>query len=205
MRALVGFECSGVIRRSFRELGYNAWSCDLKKADDDSGYHYNFDIFHAIKMQKWDLIILHPPCTALAVSGNAQYAKGKPKHQHRLEAISYIKSLWYVATLNCRYVCLENPQGVIHTNTALPKPQYIQPYQFGDDASKKTGLTLYGLPQLRPTLRIKGRIVNGVERWSNQTDSGQNRLGPSPERAALRSKTYPGIAKAMADQWGRLP
>ena len=90
--------------------------------------------------------------------------------------------------------------------SCLPKPQYIQPYDFGDDASKKTGLFLHGLEKLKPTNRIKGRMVmwNGkmVERWSNQTDSGQNKLGPSRDRWKIRSKTYSGIADAMAEQWG---
>lgn len=85
----------------------------------------------------------------------------------------------------------------------MPKPQYVQPYDFGEDASKKTGLWLRGLSPLVPTERVAGRIVNGKERWANQTDSGQNNLGPSDDRWKLRSYTYQGIADAMADQWGK--
>jgi hypothetical protein len=103
-------------------------------------------------------------------------------------------------------IAIENPVGRIGT-AIRPADQYIQPYDFGDDASKRTGLWLCNLPPLRSTARVAGRLVtssNGrlVERWANQTDSGQNRQPPSPERWRLRSQTYPGIAAAMADQWG---
>lgn len=207
MNVLIGFERSGVIRRAFRARGFNAWSCDLKPAADGSRHHYGFDIFQALKSQQWDLIILHPPCTALSVSGNHKYAKGKPGYQQRLDAIHYVSHLWSYSETLCKHLCLENPQGVLHTHLShLPKPQYIQPYQFGEDASKKTGLTLRGLPPLVPTKRVHGRVViysgKKFERWANQTDSGQNRLGPSDARSDIRAETYPGVAKAMAAQWG---
>lgn len=202
MKVLVGFEESGVIRGEFLNKGHKAWSCDLQPARDMSKHHLQMDIYKALHYQEWDLIILHPECTALTVAGNHVYAKGKSKHHERLEAIKYTEKLWYDTIDLCDKVCLENPQGVLHTNTDLPKPQYIQPYEFGEDASKKTGLTLHGLPRLKPTRRITGRFVDGVERWSNQTDSGQNRLGPSGTRSRDRAQTYLGIALAMADQWG---
>ena len=204
MNILIGFERSGIVREALRKLGHNVWSCDLEPSRDNSEFHLQCDIYKALDSRKWDLIILHPECTALTVAGNHVYAKGKSKHQERLDAIEYTHNLWLYATLICDKVCLENPQGVLHTNTNLPKPQYIQPYDFGENASKKTGLTLHGLPKLKPTLRIKGRSVNGVERFNNQTDSGQNKLGPSPTRSEERAKTYQGIANAMADQWGNL-
>ena len=204
MNVLIGFEESGTIREAFRKRGHNAWSCDLQPARDESAFHLQCDIYEAFKFMNWGMIILHPECTALTVAGNHVYAKGKPKYHERLAAISYTRNLWYTALLYADKVCLENPQGVLHTNTDLPKPQYIQPYDFGDDASKKTGLTLHNLPKLIPTKRISGRMVNGVERWSNQTDSGQNKLGPSDTRTRDRSKTYQGIADAMASQWGDL-
>lgn len=211
MNVLIGFEESGTVREAFRKLGHNAWSCDLESARDGSKHHIQMDIYFAIKhpehycnANKWDLIVLHPACTALTVAGNHVYAKGKPKHNERLEAIKYTYELWCFAVSKCKKVCLENPQGVLHTNTDLPKPQYIQPNEFGEDASKKTGLTLHGLPRLKidPAKRFDGRMVGGVERWGNQTDSGQNKLGPSPTRARDRSKTYQGIADAFAEQWG---
>ncbi|MCK4758408.1 MAG: hypothetical protein KAT69_00090 [Candidatus Aminicenantes bacterium] len=218
MNILIGFEESGTIREAFRKRGHNAWSCDLQPARDGSKFHIQGDIYDAIDnpekycgAKKWDLIILHPECTAMTVAGNHVYAKGKPKHYKRLEAIEFTEKLWNHAVEKCEKVVLENPQGVLHTNTDLPKPQYIQPYEFGEDASKKTGLTLHNLPRLKSTQRIEGRIVEWpkgsgkmVERWSNQTDSGQNILGPSPTRARDRSKTYDGIGDAMADQWGEI-
>lgn len=97
-------------------------------------------------------------------------------------------------------IAIENPVGVISTRIR-PPDQYIQPWQYGDDASKKTALFLKGFPKLIPTNIIAPRIVNGKKRWGNQTDSGQNKLGPSEQRASLRSKTYPGIAAAIVDQW----
>jgi hypothetical protein len=113
-----------------------------------------------------------------------------------------------ILNANCPRIAVENPSGVIGT-AIRPASQFIHPYQFGDDASKKTGLWLKGLPLLEPTERIAGRIVfdpklgREVERWGNQTDGGQNKLGPSADRWAERSLTYPGIADAFADQWGK--
>jgi len=204
MRVLIGFEESGTIREAFRALGHEAWSCDLQDSRDNSKFHLKMDIYIALSLDCWDLIILHPMCTALTVAGNHVYAKGKEKHHERIAAIEYTYNLWHEALKYSDKVCLENPQGVLHTNTDLPKPQYIQPYEFGEDASKKTGLTLHGLPKLISTKRIQGRLVDGVERWDNQTDSGQNKLAPSPTRSRERGKTYQGIADAMADQWGDL-
>lgn len=226
MNVLIGFEESGTVREAFRKRGHNAWSCDLEPARDWSIYHLQCDIWEAFMinhpdipsnfekrkrdMGPWDLIIMHPECTALTVAGNHVYALGKPKHVERLKALAVTGCYWRFATEICDKVVMENPQGVLHTNLPwLPKPQYIQPYQFGEDASKKTGLTLHNLPTLKTTKRVSGRIVEWprgsgkmVERWSNQTDSGQNVLGPSPTRARDRSKTYQGIADAMAKQWG---
>ena len=102
-------------------------------------------------------------------------------------------------------IALENPKGVLSTFSSLMKcSQVIQPYEYGDDASKETWLWLKNLPNLKPTRYVEPRIVDGKPRWANQTDSGQNRLGPSADRWKIRSETYPGIARAMADQWGGL-
>jgi len=211
---LIGCECSGALRRRFREAGHNAWSCDLKPAEDgDCNYHIMFDVFHVLTHpwfwcegeKQWDLFICHPDCTALTVAGNHVYAAGKPKHHERLKAIQETGSLWGLSCQYAKKVCFENPQGVLSTQSIMGKAsQYIQPNRFGDDASKKTGLWLKDLPKLKGTKTIPGRMVNGVERWANQTDSGQNKLGPSPQRATERARTYPGIADAMVDQWGQL-
>ena len=212
MNVLVGCELSGTVRDAFIKEGHNAFSCDLEPSDV-AGPHIQKDIYYPICHAEqfiasgyWDLIILHPPCTALAASGNAHYGPGKPKYKERVKAIRWTTNLFLVAQNNSKYVCMENPVGVLPSGKGeqLPKPVYIQPYDFGHDASKKTGLWLSGLPPLKATRRIKPRIFYGRPRWGNQTDSGQNKLGPSPDRAKKRSKTYSGVARAMANQWGNL-
>lgn len=213
-RILIGMECSGVIRRSFQALGHEAYSCDLKPArDGEVHYHLQCDIADALKAH-WDLIIIHPECTALTVAGNGTYAKGKPKHAERLAAIQFTHGLWEKCKEKAPRVCLENPMGVLSTSGLFDvKPQYIQPHDFGEDASKVTGLWLHNLPPLESRYedRFPGRVVEWpknsgklVERWGNQTDSGQNILGPSDDRPELRSNTYPKVAAAMAWQWGNI-
>ena len=203
-KVLIGCECSGIVREAFRIRGFDAWSCDLKDAEDSSEFHLKRDVREAIAYNTWDLIIAHPDCTALTVAGNGTYAKGKEKHYMRLEAAIWTEDLWSLAKSHSPRVCFENPVGVLSTLTKMGKAKYIQPYDFGHNASKKTGLWLHNLPPLQKVLRIEGRFVNGKERWDNQTDSGQNKLGPSKTRAADRSRTYTGIAEAMASQWGPL-
>lgn len=199
MRVLVAYECSGRVRQAFRKSGHEAWSCDLQPADDGSRYHLAVDAEFAIKdgFGFYDLIIMHPPCTALAVSGNAHYGTGKPKHHKRLEAIDYTLGMFQLAKECADMVALENPVGVL----PIKPSQYIQPFEYGHPESKKTGLWLYNLPLLNPTdvLTLPDRGY-----WDNQTPSGQNRLGPSHDRAKIRSETYQGIADAMVNQWGSL-
>lgn len=197
MKVLVACECSGVVREAFRARGHEAWSCDLKTAEDGSLWHIQGDVMPVLA-QGWDLIIAHPPCTYLSVSGMHWTTRGLRPRQLTEDAL-----VFFGACLNAPAprVCVENPVGVTSTRIR-PPDQWVQPYEFGDDASKRTGLWLRGLPKLVPTCRVPGRIVNGRERWANQTDSGQNRLGPSERRAAERAQTYPGLARAMAEQWG---
>lgn len=206
MKVLVGCEKSGNVRDAFLQAGHDAWSCDLQPSDRP-GPHYQQDVLEVIPLG-WDLIILFPECTKLCVSGNHVYAKGKEKHHERLQAIEWTFALWLLSCLCSPRVALENPVGVLPTATSMPRPQYIQPYEYGHNASKATGLFLHNLPKLVATCRIKGRKVvwrgREVERWDNQTDSGQNKLGPSLRRAEIRGTTYPGVATAMAKQWGAL-
>ncbi len=200
-KVLVAFEESQTTTIAFRRLGFLAYSNDLQ--DCSGGYpewHLKMDIFKALNWEKWDLIIMHPPCTAIAISGNSTYAKGKPKEKERIDAVKWTQKVWNHATKICDYVAMENPVGCLNTVGDFPKPQYIQPYEFGHTESKKTGLWLYNLPKLKPTKLMKP--PNNGKRWSNQTPSGQNKLGPSPERGKLRSKTYKGVADAFAKQWG---
>jgi hypothetical protein len=201
VKVLIGCERSGVMRRAFRTLGHEAYSCDLHPADDNSPFHFQCDVFEVIE-RYWDLAIFHPECTFLTVAGLFRN-KGNPERQAKTDkALDFVRRLLAAPIPR---VALENPISCISTKIRKPD-QIIQPYQFGDDASKATCLWLKGLPKLviDPALRVAGRIVNGKERWANQTDSGQNRLGPSPDRAKKRSQTYPGIANACAVQWSRL-
>jgi len=142
----------------------------------------------------WDLMVAHPPCTHLAVSG-ARYFAEKRTDGRQKEAVAFFMALARAPILR---IAVENPVGIMSTMWRKPD-QIIQPWQFGHPESKGTCLWLKGLPLLEPT-NVLGRPVSG--RWSNQTPSGQNRLGPSVDRWKLRSATYPGIAKAMAEQWG---
>lgn len=194
MNVLVACEFSGVVRREFAKWGHDVWSCDLLPSLDDSDRHMQCDVREVLDDPDWDLMIAHPPCTALCVSGNRYYANTK----EREDAIEFFR-LFLDASIPRR--CVENPVGVISTRIRPPE-QYIQPYDFGEDASKNTGLWLTGLPLLKPTQRVDSRMVEGRPRWANQTDSGQNKLGPSPDRGMIRGVTYQGIAEAMANQWG---
>lgn len=204
-RVLVACECSGVVRRAFAARGHDAWSCDLKPCTDGSPNHIQGDALQVLARGCWDVAICHPPCTYLSVSGMHWTARGLRDPQLTEDALVFFQRLLEAP---CPRVCVENPVGVTSTRVR-PPDQWVQPWQFGDDASKRTGLWLRGLPLLRPTGRVPGRLVEWprgsgrmVERWSNQTDSGQNRLGPSERRAADRAVTYPGLARCMAEQWG---
>lgn len=193
MNVLIAYESSGTVREAFRKLGHEAWSCDLQRADDCSLKHIRMDARKVMEHRKvwayhWDLIIMHPPCTALCVSGNAHYGTGKPKHDQRLEAIDYTLEMFELAKSVARFVCMENPVGVLPVKAS----QYVQPWQFGHGECKKTGLWLHNLPRLEPTDIVEGREQRI---W---------KLGPSPDRWKIRSKTYQGIADAMAQQWSNL-
>lgn len=197
MRVLVACESSGVVREAFRSEGHEAWSCDLLPADDGSEYHYQGDALDAAYGMEWDLMIAHPPCTYLCSSGLHWNKRVEGRAQRTEAALGFVRLLMGAPI---QRIAIENPVGRIGT-AIRPADQYIQPWQFGHDASKRTGLWLKGLPKLVPTEIVRGRMVNGKERWGNQTDSGQNRLGPSEDRWKERSKTYEGIARAMAKQW----
>lgn len=215
IRILIGGERFGVIRDAFRARGHDAWSCDLAETQAP-GPHIKAD-WRAVLNDGWDMAIFHPTCTRMSNSGALRlYIGGKKANgvdlQRAAGAVSDAWEFWHLLN-NCPipFRALENPvmHGIAKTVVGRKQDQSIQPYQFGDDASKQTCLWLEGLPRLAPTERHPGRLItwNGkmVERWSNQTDSGQNIEPPTAdpnERRMRRSKTYPGIAAAMADQWG---
>ena len=195
-KVLIAFECSGVVRRAFRAVGCDAYSNDLQPADDDSEFHILGDAIDAIKSQEWDLIIAHPPCTALAVSGNSTYAEGMPKHSERLSAIDYTMDLFQLCCSVAPKVCMENPVGVLPVKPS----QYVQPWQFGHAESKKTGFWLFGLPLLMETQNVKYEY----DQLPKNKAQRLHYLSPSKDRAKLRSETYTGIAQAMAEQWSSL-
>jgi hypothetical protein len=210
VRVLIGYSACPLTRAAFEARGHEAWTCDLMPARDGSPRHLQCDVW-GVAGDRWDAGLFHPMCTYLTISAAWAFGDG-PYHQKvkpgtlvgadrraaREEALENFRRLLALPYPKA----IENPAPSFASKAIRPPDQTIQPYDFGDDASKRTGLWLDRLPRLRPTLRIQGRIVAGVERWANQTDSGQNRLSPSADRWIKRSETFPGIARAMGDQWG---
>ena len=196
MKVLVACEYSGTVRDAFIAAGHDAMSCDLLPTEV-SGPHYQGDVREVLN-DGWDLMIAHPPCTYLSVSGMHWTTRGIRDPQLTEDALGFVRLLMD-APIN--RVAIENPISTISSRISKPN-QIVTPYQFGHDASKKTCLWLKNLPPLRPTSFIEPRIVNGKPRWGNQTNSCQNKLPPSHDRWKIRSHTYPGIAQAMANQWG---
>ena len=189
MRVLIAFEQSGEMRRAFRNLGFDAYSVDLLDSVDDSPHHIVGDAWDEIGTGKYDLIVMHPTCTALCCSGNRYYGAGKPKHGERIAAMDYTRRLWEHAKKHAYCVALENPVGVL-PKVIGPATQYIQPWQFGHGEVKRTGFWLHNLPALTPTDIVDGRHPAV---WL---------ASPSADRWKIRSKTYSGIAAACAAQWG---
>ena len=186
MKVLVACEYSGRVREAFRKLGHDAWSCDLLPADDNSPYHIQGDVLEILN-DGWDLMIAHPPCTHLAVSG-ARWFKDKVKEQK--EALDFVKKLLDAPISK---IALENPISVISSKIRKPD-QIIQPWQFGHGETKATCLWLKNLPKLVPTKIVDGREQNI---W---------RKKGVPKGMPLwkwRSLTYQGIADAMAEQWSK--
>lgn len=192
MRVLVACEFSGIVRDAFSDLGHFAVSCDLLPSET-KGCHIQGDVLSLLS-DGWDLMIAHPPCTHLAVSGARWF---KHKRREQVEALDFVRCLLEAPI---KRICLENPVSIISSQVRKPD-QIIQPWQFGHPESKTTCLWLKNLPALQPTDILS---IPESGRWENQTPSGQNRLGPSQERAKIRSRTYQGIADAMASQWGWL-
>ncbi len=198
MKVLIACEYSGTVRDAFIKAGHDAMSCDLLPTDVP-GPHYQGDVFDIIH-DGWDLMIAHPPCTYLSVSGMHWTARGLRDPKLTEDALEFVVGLMMV---NIKMIAIENPVSIISSRIRKPD-QIITPYMFGHDASKKTCLWLKNLPCLHPTNYVEPRVVDGKPRWGNQTDSGQNKLPPSKDRWKIRSKTFQGIADAMALQWGNL-
>jgi site-specific DNA-cytosine methylase len=182
MRILIGCEFSGIVRDAFAALEHDAWSCDLLPTER-AGNHYQGNVLDILDGNNWDLLIAHPPCTHLAVSG-ARWFKDKQKEQQ--EALEFVRLLF---SAPIKHIALENPISIISSRIRKPD-QIIQPWQFGHGETKATCLWLKNLPLLVPTEIVEGRTAR------------VHHEPPSPDRWKNRSRTMEGIAKAMAAQWG---
>ena len=184
MRVLVACEYSGRVREAFRALGHDAWSCDLLEAEDESPHHFQGDVFDVIG-GGWDMLIGHPPCTHLSVSGARHFA-AKRADGRQQAAIEFFMRL---ASVKIPRVAIENPVCIMSGLWREPD-QTIQPWMFGHGETKATCLWLKGLPPLVPTKIVSGR------------EPRVHKMPPGPNRWKERSRTYEGIASAMAAQWG---
>lgn len=201
LNVLVACEYSGRVRDAFLKRGHNAYSCDILPTDstffqDRTQNHIQGDILDVLAQTKdygWDILIAHPPCTDLAVSGSRYFAQ-KIADGRQQRALDFVQALM---DADIPRIVLENPISVISSKIRKPD-QIIQPWQFGHPESKSTCLWLKNLPKLVPTNVLE---VPASGRWSNQTPGGQNKLGPSPDRWKIRSTTYLGIAEAVAEQF----
>jgi len=182
MRVLVACEFSGEVRRAFRARGHDAWSCDLLPAEDDEPYHIMSDVMRVLG-EGWDLMIAHPPCTHLAVSGARWFHM---KQREQAEALEFVRRLLEAPI---ERIALENPISIISSRIRKPD-QIIQPYEHGHGETKATCLWLKNLPKIVPTNPVPGR------------EAKVHRMPPGPDRWKNRSRTYPGIARAFAEQWG---
>lgn len=223
LNILVNCETSGAVRDVLRTLGHDAVSCDLLPTKRP-GPHYQGDARVALRLRRWDMLIAHPPCTYLTVSGRRWYyhpddrhlpieqRRPHPDYPHRREqeeaGAAFFMEMAHAEHIPLR--CVENPIGVMSTRYRTPD-QVVPPYQFGDDASKATCLWLYGLEPLPvparelwfpPRMVYSPRHKKVLPRWGNQADGGGPSLGPCADRWDIRSATYPGIAAAMGVHWG---
>ena len=206
MRILVACEESGAVTDSFIELGFtNVWSCDLEPCSGKNPHRHIQGDVTPLLAQKWDMIIAFPPCTYLTTTGNRWFNidrygdKAIQRHKDREEAIKFFMLF---ANADCDKIVIENPVGIMSTEWRK-SDQIIQPYEFGDPYEKKTCLWLKGLPKLQPTQRVeppkRTQFASGKSMPQWYADAWKL---PKYERAKIRSKTFPGIAKAMAEQWG---
>lgn len=197
MRVLVACEESGVVRDAFRRLGHDAWSNDLQPARR-GGPHLQVDCRLAISAGPWDIIIFHPPCTALSVSGNRTYGAGKPRYSERQASLAWTLETWRLVKAAARVgAAMENPASILWLHVAEPV-QWVQPFMFGHRETKKTGFALDRLPRLKATQDVQLEM----HCLPNSVKHRVHFMSPSQNRARDRSETYAGIAAAMAEQWG---
>jgi len=187
VKVLIACEYSGVSRRAFEALGHTVWSADFEPAEDGASNHYQGDCFDLIEREHWDLMLCHPPCTHLAVSGARHFAAKKASGVQD-EALEFVRRL---LDAPIERIALENPISIISSRIRKPD-QIIQPWMFGHGETKATCLWLKNLPKLQPTNIVEGR------------EARIHKMPPSPTRWKDRSRTYPGIAQGFAEQWGCL-
>jgi len=190
-KILIGCEYSDTVTTHMRKQGINAYSCDILESQNKSKYHIQADIREVLENDTWHALIVFPPCTHLAVSGARHFHKKKEEQKQALDFVRYLLNQ------DIKYICLENPVGVISTNIRKPT-QIIQPYEFGDAASKKTCLWLKNFPKLQPTKNVYSEVE-----WEYYA-SGKRMCKWYSKKKKQRSKTFDGIAKAMTEQWREL-
>lgn len=199
VRVLVGCEFSGTVGAAFLERGHDVMTCDLRRTERDDVPHYQGDVFNALRFWRPTLLIAHPPCTYLSGSGARWLTQtpakprpgvlyGEARQQAQRDAVDFVRRLLDAPV---QRIAVENPVGML-SSLYRPADQYVQPWQFGHGEIKKTGLWLKNLPKLQPTDVVAGR------------EARVHRMPPGPDRERERSRTYQGIAAAMADQWGGL-
>jgi len=195
MRVLIACEFSGTVRRAFAAMGHDAWSCDILPSEDESRHHIQGDVLHFLTgmAEPWDLMIGHPPCTDLAVSGARHFA-AKIADGRQGRALDFVQSLMDAPI---ERIAIENPISVISSKIRKPD-QIIQPWQFGHPESKATCLWLKGLPKLSETDNVRDHMLTLSVAERNRV----HHMPPGPDRWRERSRTFEGIALAMAAQWG---
>ena len=197
MKILIACEFSGIVRDAFIKKGHNAISCDLLPTESP-GAHYQGDVFDIIN-DGFDMMIAHPPCTFLTVTANRVFLNNPLRWQQRLDAIMFVYKL--INSSNINKICIENPKGVISSYIRKPD-QYIQPYEHGHKDSKGTGLWLKNLPLIQPTNIVEPEWIIPPSGKRMSRTHACNPSTNNKNNAKLRSRTYQGIADAMADQWG---
>jgi hypothetical protein len=200
MRVLVACEYSATVSNAFRRLGHEAWSNDILPTEGDPAWHIQGHCEVAIASRQWDLIIVHIPCTAMAVCGNSTYGAGMPKHQERIDALKWSLRVWDFACHYSDRVAMENPASVLFPMLRAERGadvQYVQPYQFGHLEQKKTGFALHGLPRLKETHNVYAEMMKLPKHVRERV----HYMSPGKDRAKERARFYAGFADAMANQW----
>lgn len=196
LSVLIGCEYSAEEREQFAARGHDAWSCDLLQSEKQ-GNHIVGDIFSAIESRTWDLIILHPPCTAMALCGNRWYGRNKPHYPKRVVAWNWTNQLWITAKMFSAMAVLEQPKTTLGRIIGK-KTQSIQPWQFGHTEQKDTWPWLHNVPALRPTKNVYDEMMKLPKKERERVFY----MSPGKDRGKERARAYPGIASAMAEQWG---